>query len=255
MNKKLLNKPTNNFLIFSVIILIISAPIFYFVSHWLYVYETDEVLVFHKDAFLEQNKDHFTVADVDAWNKYNRHIKIVPNMGITKDTLFSEMYFDKVANENEPFRILWSPIEIEGRNYTYTEKINMVEMEAMALSIAAMFLMVIAVFLVGIIWLSKRTATKMWEPFYDTLNQIRNFEIDKNKQPNFIATNIEEFDSLNKSIERLIEKNTAIYKGQKEFVENAAHELQTPLALFQTKIDTLFQMENLTDEQSEILGA
>ena len=50
-------------------------------------------------------------------------------------------------------------------------------------------------------------------------------------------------------MERLIEKNTAIYKSQREFVENAAHELQTPLALFQTKIDTLTQLD-LTEEQS-----
>ncbi|MES2485149.1 MAG: HAMP domain-containing sensor histidine kinase, partial [Bacteroidota bacterium] len=82
-----------------------------------------------------------------------------------------------------------------------------------------------------------------------------NFEIDKNKPPHFLATNIEEFDSLNKSIERLIEKNTAIYKNQREFIENAAHELQTPLALFQTKIDTLSQSPNLTEEQSDLLDS
>lgn len=67
-------------------------------------------------------------------------------------------------------------------------------------------------------------------------------------------TDVEEFNGLNKSLDRLIEKNTDIYNNQREFVENAAHELQTPLALFQTKIDTLFQLD-VTKEQSEVLSS
>jgi len=39
-----------------------------------------------------------------------------------------------------------------------------------------------------------------------------------------------------------------------KFVENAAHEPQTPLALFQNKIDVLFQME-LNKEQTQVLGS
>ena len=122
-------------------------------------------------------------------------------------------------------------------------------MEGMVFSIAAIFLFIIIMLLIGIIWISKTTAAKIWKPFYNTLNQIQDFEIDKNKPPHFIPTDIDEFDRLNKSLEKLIEKNTAIYKSQREFVENAAHELQTPLALFQTKIDTLLQLE-LNKEQS-----
>ena len=53
----------------------------------------------------------------------------------------------------------------------------------------------------------------------------------------------------------MIEKNIVIYKSQREFVENAAHELQTPLAVFQVKIDSLIQRPDVTKEQSEILGS
>ena len=44
--KKLLHKTTQSFLIYAVVILLVSAPVFYFVSQWLYVYETEEVLQF-----------------------------------------------------------------------------------------------------------------------------------------------------------------------------------------------------------------
>ena len=89
----------------------------------------------------------------------------------------------------------------------------------------------------------------------NTLNQIENFEIDKNKEPHFLETDIEEFNRLNQSIEKLIEKNSIIYKKQREFIENAAHELQTPLAVFQSKIDTLIQFPTIRQEHSEILNS
>lgn len=254
MSKKLLHKTTSSFLTFAIIILLIAAPAFYFITQWLYIYETDEVLHFHKGAFVKESYKDFTEKDIKAWNKYNHNVMIVRDMGITKDSIFGEMLFDSIANENEPFRVLYAPVTINGKRYTYTEKINLVEMEGMVINIAAMFLFIIIILLIGIIWISKKSAAKIWRPFYNTLHQIHDFEIDKNKPPHFIATEIDEFNQLNKSLEQLIEKNTAIYKNQREFIENAAHELQTPLALFQTKIDSLLQLE-LNEEQSDILSS
>lgn len=255
MNKKLLNKTTNSFLAFAVIILLISAPVFYFICQWLYIYETDEVLLFHKGAFEIETQKGFTENEIADWNKYNRDVDVVPDTGVSKDSIVREMMFDPISQEMEPYRILYAPVDINGKRFTYIEKNNLVEMEGMVISIAAMFFIIILILLTGIIWLSKRSSRRIWKPFYDTLNQIHDFEIDKNKPPRFMPTNIDEFDRLNKSLEKLIEKNTAIYKSQREFVENAAHELQTPLALFQTKIDTLLQADGISQEQSRLIGS
>lgn len=255
MSKGLLQKTTSNFLTLAVIILLLSAPIFYFASHFLYRYEADEVLVFHKEAFLEESKNDFTEADMALWNRYNRNVEIVEDKGLKKDSIFTTEYFDNASKEYEPLRVLWSPITINGKKYTYIEQNSLVVMEGMVIGIAIMFLLVIAFLMTGIIWVSKRSAKKLWAPFHNTLNQIRNFEIDKNNQPQFVPTDITEFDTLNKSIDKLIEKNTAIYKTQREFIENAAHELQTPLALFQSKIDSLIQLDGITEQQSVLLNS
>lgn len=254
MSKKLLHKTTSSFLAFAIIILLVSAPVFYFICQQLYIYETDEVLHFHKGAFVKESYKNFTENDIEAWNKYNQNVVISADMGITKDSIFGEMAFDSVAKEKEPFRIIYAPVTINGKRYTYKEKISLVEMEGMVINIAIMFLCIIIILLIGIIWISKRSAAKIWKPFYNTLHQMHDFEIDKNKPPHFFPTDINEFNQLNKSLEGLIEKNTAIYKNQREFVENAAHELQTPLALFQTKIDTLLQLE-LNKEQFSVLSS
>ena len=69
----------------------------------------------------------------------------------------------------------------------------------------------------------------------------------------FLNSDIEEFNRLNTSIDNLIKRNILIYNNQREFVENAAHELQTPIAVFKAKIDTLIQRLDVTKGQSEIL--
>lgn len=48
-------------------------------------------------------------------------------------------------------------------------------------------------------------------------------------------------------------KSLDSYRVQKEFTENASHELQTPLAIFQSKLDLLLQQQELTESQAEII--
>ena len=253
MTKKLLVKTTGNFLIFSVLILLISAPLFYLVTDKLYIVETDETLKLHKQEFRHYRQSHFKPADVEAWNKYNRNIKILSFDGTATDMLFTEVYYNKEEDENEPYRVLHSPMEIDGKKYIYSERTNLFEMEDMVIGIAMMFLVVIVVLMTGIIWISNKISKKVWKPFYNTLDKIRHFEIDKSAAPEFITTDIAEFAELNKGITRLIRTNTAIYRNQREFIENAAHELQTPLALFQTKIDTFLQLPDISKAQSVLL--
>lgn len=254
MNKKLLNKTTTNFLIFSVFILLIAVPAFYYITEQLYIEETDETLSLHRDEFLKEELPNIDIKDISLWNKYNRNVQIIPSHIVSKDTIIDKIYFDELENENEPYRELNSPITIKGQPYTYVGRINLIEKEDLIVSIALLFLVVIIILLLGILIITKISSKRLWAPFYDTLNQIQGFEIDKNKKPNFMHTDVEEFNRLNKNLDRLIEKNTDIYNNQREFVENAAHELQTPLALFQTKIDTLFQLD-VSKEQSEVLSS
>lgn len=255
MTKKLLTKSTRSLLIFSILLLFVAAPAFYFIAAKLYIDETDETLTLQKEEFLTGILPHFKTREITAWNKYNRNVQILADIGTRSDTLFTKTYFDKLENENEPYRELNAPIKIDGKIYTFQGKINLIEKEDMVLGIALLFVLVISLLLTGILLINKIASERLWAPFYNTLDQMQDFEIDKNKEPQFALTDIEEFSRLNKSLERLIVKNTVIYKSQREFVENAAHELQTPLALFQAKIDTLSQSANISKEDSALLGS
>ena len=200
MDKNLLNKTTRTFLIFSVLILLVFAPVFYFITERLYIEETDETLFLHKEEFFNQYLSGFKEADILVWNKYNRNVKIVGAKGLTEDVYFDKVYYDKAVDENEKYRELNAPITIEGKPYTFTAKNNLIESSDMLLSIAGMFSLMIVILLGGILLISKISSKRLWKPFYDTLEKIRGFEIDKSRKPQFTSTEIAEFNELNKSI-------------------------------------------------------
>jgi len=196
-----------------------------------------------------------TTAEIQNWNKYNRNIKVEPFRDSGNDTIFYTSYYDSLDAEMVPYRELNASILIEGNRYTYSARINLVETEDLIESIAILFLVIISVLLIGLFVITKKLSINLWKPFNETLNQIEKFEIDKSNHPKFIKTNIEEFNRLNTSVEKLIEKNISIYQSQKEFIENAAHELQTPLAIFQAKIDTFIQSSEFNQEQYKMLSS
>jgi signal transduction histidine kinase len=253
MSKKLLYKTSRIYLFLLVIVLIIAAPVFYFVTEQLYLRDTDEALILHKNEFLKYSLPKLKEKDISIWNKFNRDIKI-ENKQINTQIIFDTFYYDTLSIENEPYRELNAPILIEGKSYAFVTKINLVETEDLIMSIAFLFFVLISLLLIGLYFMTQKLSKKLWQPFYETLKHIENFEIDQLNRPNFPKTEIEEFNRLNESIDHLIQKNTTIYLTQREFVENAAHELQTPLAVFQAKIDMLSQGNDVTERQAELLN-
>lgn len=107
--------------------------------------------------------------------------------------------------------------------------------------------------LVGLIIINRRTSQKLWQPFYSSLEKIRDFDLSRQQTILFERTDIAEFSELNQQLHKLFTNATTVYKQQKEFADNASHELQTPLAIIQSKLDLLLQSQSLTDEQYSII--
>lgn len=253
MNKKLLQKTLNYYFIYAIIILIIVAPLFYIVSNVLYENDANEDLHVLKKQFDIFSKENLKIKDIATWNKFNRDVNIEKFNGIKKDSLFDHSYYDALNKENEPFRVLKSPVIIEGKLYTFSAKINMVEKENLLGSTAILFISLLLLLLVGFFIITKMISKKLWRPFYVALSKMEQFEIDKSTSVKLIKSTTEEFNRLNNAIDSLIHKNTTIYKSQREFIENAAHELQTPIAIFNGKIENILQRKDLNSEQFKLI--
>lgn len=94
---------------------------------------------------------------------------------------------------------------------------------------------------------------RMWKPFEEILRQLENFRLENETLPSLPETEVTEFARLNRTLLSLMKNSITSYKTQKEFTENASHELQTPLAVFQSQLDLLLQQPELTERQAEII--
>ncbi|MGC4042024.1 MAG: HAMP domain-containing sensor histidine kinase [Flavobacterium sp.] len=252
MTKKLLNKTLNYYMLFSLGVLLLGIPFFFFTTRWLYFHEIDETLVVQKKEFVKFYAPKLKDDEIALFNKLNRDLQIEAIGAISKDTFYNKNFYNNL--ENEPYRVLNAPVTITGKPYTFSAKINLVDNSDLIISTVIVFTVVILFLLTGLFIITRRLSTTLWKPFYQTLEQIEQFEIDKNSNPQFAGNDIDEFNRLNTALNKLIERNTLIYKSQKEFVENAAHELQTPIAIFKAKLETLIQRPDITHGQMEVLG-
>ncbi len=130
-------------------------------------------------------------------------------------------------------------------------KLDMEEdiMEGMMLQFLLIFMVISVSLFITVRFITQR----LWQPFDDTLKKAERFELGQAEIPTFQATDIKEFARLNHTLTELMRKDQEAYRIQKEFTENASHELQTPLAVTRSKLDLLMQ-EDLDEQTMRIVS-
>ncbi len=182
--KSLLNKTLSQFIVCTVIILILATPLFYLLTKHFYAEDMRDII-----EAVEQNRP-------------------IPELDLEEDIMHGIML---------------------------------------------QFILISGVLGIAIILTMRFISKRLWEPFDETLKQIENFNLESGEIPSLADSDIKEFTRLNHALNRLMENSVKSYKTQKEFTENASHELQTPLAVFQSQLDILLQQPDLTKPQAEMI--
>jgi signal transduction histidine kinase len=252
---RLLNKTLLYYTFFATIILMLSLPCFYWLMEKLYTDDIDEAIILRKKEFEINNQQTLRISDIPTWNRFNRDIRILPDTvdSKPKDSIIQETLFDALAPEWEPYRVLYTNVKIEGQPYVLVIQINLVESGDLIKTIIWVYLGMLFALLLVIFFLNRFISNRLWKPFYDTLNKMELFNIEQEISPQFLATNVKEFRQLNDRLGKLIQGSVQSYSSQKAFTQNASHELQTPLAIFQSKLDLLLQENSLTGQQAAIV--
>lgn len=259
--KPLLSKTTRPFLIFVMIVLVFSIPVYYFVVDAIWQDELDEhnEIVAEKTAY-EFNKMNASVEEIQnsitLWNHIQpgTNIEKITSNHLRKDSLFTtEKYKPFSADPTiERYRCLKKVIYIKKQPYLFTIETNIEETEGTVMIIGLITLFFFLLIVTGLFMLNRRLSKTIWKPFRNTLDKLKNFNLNTQTQIEFEKTDTTEFEELNQSLRKLITHNVSVYKTQKEFTENASHELQTPLAILKNKLDLLLQDVNLTEKQYNI---
>jgi signal transduction histidine kinase len=249
---KLLSRTIIYYALMSVPLLLIAGIAFYFIITAQINRSMDESLLNTKiqlEKYLRSKQDtsNYVAPDGDSFMRYTLGTPV-------KDIHFRDtLIFDSAEEEYLPYRILRA--EVPFRNGRYQVKIRKasIETEDLIDGIFVSILVVFAVLFGGLVGLSWWINKKLWKPFYDTLTYLSKYNIGAKNNFHFEPTAIAEFNSLNLSLDRMLERIGRDYQRQKEFTENAAHEMQTPVAVMQSKIDLLIQSKNLKEEEMHLI--
>lgn len=253
--KSLLSKNLSQFLLYTTIILTGCAPLFFFVMKHYYTEDLDELIIFRSDEFIEDRLPLFAISEIEIWNRYNEDIQILPyNESYTLDRTVEKFLYNKSEGHHIDYRIIYKKVEIENRPYILMSRIPMIENKDLLLNLLVQYGLIFIILLISLAIVQRIISKKLWSAFYSSLSKIENYSLEQEYIPQFDQTDIKEFARLNEILSVLISNNLTTYKQQKEFIENASHELQTPLAVFHSKLDILLQDSNLTQSQSETIG-
>lgn len=196
------------------------------------------------------------IETIQLWNDVqpSTNIRKLEKNDNLKDSIFivekphDFLHFEEI----DRFRCLSKVIYLNKKPYRFNIETNIEETQETIffISITTVFLFVMIVG--GLLFLNRRLSKSVWKPFRETLDQLKTFSLNNQTKIEFSKTDVSEFDELNQSLTKLIEHNVSVYKTQKEFTENASHELQTPLAILKNKLDILLQNQDLTEKQYQI---
>ncbi|ACU62365.1 sensor histidine kinase [Chitinophaga pinensis] len=145
-------------------------------------------------------------------------------------------------------RRLGSAFELNGRYYTLEVTTSTLEEDTLVKNILYGIILLYLALLLSVLFINNLLLRKLWRPFYAVIRQIEKFQLGKNTRIATTPTKIAEFASLNETIQSLVARAEDAFSGQRQFVENASHELQTPLAISLNRLELLLENEPLSPE-------
>jgi signal transduction histidine kinase len=216
--------------------------------------QVDNSLITEKTIIQDQIEQTDTIPDFEATFGHQIEVRLlnypVRNFQSVKDT---DIY-DSKSNSLIPFRyIFYSANTVKNRGYVITIFQVISEKNELLQDIALyLFFLFLSLLLISIL-INYLISKRLWMPFYTSVNRAGRFDIQSDKPLNLPQTDITEFKQLNRVFENMTNKMRNDYLNLKEFNENAAHEIQTPLAVIRSKTDLLMQQKKLSKDSISLI--
>ena len=254
---KLLNYTTKYFAAILLFALLIFTVIFYFQMLDEIYDSLDDGLENQKILVINKAKKDPSILQKTSFEDgyYTIHPTSYSQIKEVKDSYRDTLMYMLNEKDYEPVRLLETAFRQDGEYYKLKVITSMVEEDDLIEDLFYSILWLYIGLVVGILLLNNWFLRRLWQPFYSVLTKLKNFNIEKENGIDFENTNIEEFQLLNNQVKKLLQKSIDSYKAQKQFIENASHELQTPLAISLNKLELLAEKEELSPKNIELLAS
>lgn len=171
-----------------------------------------------------------------------------------RQVFYDATVYIELEDEDEPVRVMCTAFRMpDGQYYELKLMISILErddmVEAMLWYLGALFLLFLICTSIGIQLVLKG----VFRSLHRLLDWLHCIQPGKEVPPLDNPTKIREFRQLSDAALDMGNRSYKAYEEQKQFIENASHELQTPLAIVRGKVELLAESEGMTEQQMEQL--
>lgn len=253
---KLLNHTLKYLVLLLPVVIGVWAALFYYNMVDEVEDSLDDGLENYKMLIIEQASLDTAILGNEHFNERNyaiRPIDAAAALGMTDRYLDTTMYM--ISEEDfEPVRMLKTAFR-QGDNYYELRVVSSsLEKDDLTEDLLVSIVWLYIVLLLSVLIINNLVLRKIWTPFYQLLDKIGRFNLEKNPVITPTQTNVREFQELDERLVNLARQSAATYSSQKQFLENAAHELQTPLAISINKLELLAEHEDIPEQHLEAIS-
>ena len=180
--------------------------------------------------------------------------EVEPSYALSRPAIFyrDSMVYISEKKETEPARILTTLFKDKEGTYfevaVYTPTIEKKDLrQAIFQLLVGLFVSLLVAILLINVWVFRRSM----RPFYRLVDWLDHSRLGKKNVPLENPTHTTEFRKLNEAVMRYATHSEEVFEQQKQFIGNASHELQTPLAICQNRLEMLMEDETLSELQME----
>jgi signal transduction histidine kinase len=248
---KLLQRTNRSYIIISASAFTVAGLVTYFILSTFFESQLNEKLA--------DSKAHLVNAIGRSGVVYNDppyiEVKEVGDSTGIRDSYSDTLLYDSDEDEKVPFRQLKTKASISGKSYSIILRNTLIEKSDFLITIIITTVTVFLLLLLCMYFINRKLSRKLWSPFYSTLSELKAFSQENTSFLLATETGIDEFEELRNTLNKLTTKVISDYQVLKRFTEDASHEIQTPLSIIQSRLESLIQSPDLSESQANQIQA
>ncbi|ETZ21170.1 HAMP domain-containing sensor histidine kinase [Pedobacter sp. V48] len=162
---------------------------------------------------------------------------------VFKDTLI----YDRLQKVTEGYYYFSESKKINGQPYRIRVMTTYIGWDNYSKTILYIFLSIAALLIVLGTLVNYFISSRIWKPFLINLKRMKGYSVSSKEELQLTLTDVTEFKEMNNVLIDLAARGKREYTALKEFTENASHEIQTPLSILKTRLESISQQPLTVD--------
>ena len=245
---RLLTKITLNLLAISVFIFLFGMMAFYYILRQQVDHNINLELKKRKTSISKELDSVHSSKQAPV--NLNERVIITPlAKSMPAETLSDTLLYNEAEKQYSLYRQMGFVKTVDNKSYYIQIFKSLEETDRLIVRIVLIMNLIIILIIASLLIVNRYSSRQGWNSFYETIEKINNYDINSHESFALNQSEIKEFDDLNRVLLAMNERIKSDYFNLKEYIENASHEIQTPLAIINSKMELLLQSGDLKEKQ------